>query len=229
MAAFVGRKALQGLAAGIGLISEASTAHKMKKQQHPLLPQEEAPTYKNMAVHRGEPPAYEAPGEDHMGSTGVTILEEQWALDDVQEELSSTSQPPNVQKDNKSREPVDQVDLAQSFASKYPAPPPYSLYADAPRPQLSAPVVLPQRRPKDRERGFIRAYAPALGNCGIDQDMFLNFLDTAEKSCQAAQWLNAINLASIGTIWLPSITGMAVSVAIQIATDIAIAADGHRK
>jgi hypothetical protein len=97
------------------------------------------------------------------------------------------------------------------------------------RPQLSAPVVLPQRRPKNRDRGFIRAYAPALNECGIDQDMFIDFLNTAEKACQASPWLNAINLAAIGTMWMPSVTGIAVSIAIQITTDIAIAVEGRRK
>jgi hypothetical protein len=59
--------------------------------------------------------------------------------------------------------------------------------------------------------------------------MFLEFLDTAEKACQASPWLNAINLASIATIFLPSVTGIAVSIAIQIATDLAIAVEGRRK
>lgn len=136
-----------------------------------------------------------------------------------------------AERDNKS---IDEVSLAQQFVSLYSAPPLYSLYEDGPekpRPLqgLSAPVVLPQRRPKNRGRGFIRAYAPALGACGIDQAMFLDFLDTAEKACQASPWLNAINLASIATIWMPSITGMAVSIAIQITTDIAIAVEGRRK
>ena len=59
--------------------------------------------------------------------------------------------------------------------------------------------------------------------------MFSDFLDTAEKACQGARWLNAINLASIGTMFMPSATGIAVSIAIQITTDVAIAVDGARR
>jgi hypothetical protein len=59
--------------------------------------------------------------------------------------------------------------------------------------------------------------------------MFIDFLNTAEKACQGSPWLNAINLASIGTMWMPTVTGIAVSIAIQIATDVALAVDGRRK
>jgi hypothetical protein len=227
----IGRKALQGLAAGIGLVSEAKSAHKLKKHQRSLSPMEEVPRSNNMPVESGSPPIYELSTTDQIApnSTSIDTLERQWALDEAQEELTRTSSNSDVEKEKKSQKDVNQGDLAQRFISDHPAPPPYSLYDQSPRRQLSAPVVLPQKRPKDRDRGFIRAYAPTLGDCGIDQDMFLDFLETAEKSCQATPWLNAINLASIGTMWLPTVTGIAVSIAIQLATDVAIAADGRRK
>lgn len=227
----IGRKALQGLAAGIGLVSEAKSAHKLKKQQRSPSSMEDVPRSNDMSIESRGPLMYELSTEDHIApnSTSVDSLERQWALDEAQEELTRTSSDSTVEKEKKSQKEVDQGGLAQRFISDHPAPPPYSLYDESPRRQLSAPVVLPQRRPKDRDRGFIRAYAPALGDCGIDQDMFLDFLDTAEKSCQATPWLNAINLASIGTMWLPTVTGIAVSIAIQLATDVAIAADGRRK
>lgn len=83
-------------------------------------------------------------------------------------------------------------------------------------------MVLPQRRPKDRSRGFIRAYAPVLENCGIDQATWLAFLDTFQKSSAANPWLNAINLAAIGTMFMPHVIGLVVGYAIGQATDIAI-------
>ncbi|KAJ5998107.1 hypothetical protein N7499_005514 [Penicillium canescens] len=125
-------------------------------------------------------------------------------------------------------EAVDEASLAHRFASEYP-PPAYSPTDDTPVPQLPAPILLPQRRPKNRKRGFVHAYAPDLADFGIDQPMFSDFLNTAEKACQGARWLNAINLASIGTMFMPSATGIAVSIAIQIATDVAIAVDGARR
>lgn len=52
-------------------------------------------------------------------------------------------------------------------------PPPAN---SAVRPKLPCPVILSQRRPRDKKRGFIRAYAPVLEECGIDQATFLDFL-----------------------------------------------------
>ena len=51
---------------------------------------------------------------------------------------------------------------------------------------LSCPVIIPQRRPENKERGFTRAYAPALLNCGIDEATFLNFLDSLNKASQVS-------------------------------------------
>ncbi|KAJ5912298.1 hypothetical protein N7504_001181 [Penicillium tannophilum] len=221
------RKAFQGIAAGIGLVSESISAHKAKKQNQSA---QESPENITEREHNSEEDIFihELSTEQNGNSEHpFRVLEEQWALDEAQEELrhgseEHASSPPQYTD-------IDEASLAHQFAYAHPAPPPYAVSENKPQPRLSAPVVLPQRRPKTRDRGFIRAYAPALADCGIDQTMFIDFLNTAEKACQAAQWLQAINLASIGTIWLPSVTGIAVSIAIQIATDIAIAADGRRK
>lgn len=233
MSTSIGRKALQGLAAGIGLVSEASSARKLKKQRQLSPTQTQTRDVSRddfhaceMSVESGGSSVYELPTEDGL-SPGA--LETQWALDEAQEDLKRDSSDSKSPQNDTTQTPVEPGCLAENFLSTYPAPPPYSLVDGNARPRLSAPVVIPQRRPKNRDRGFIRAYAPALEDCGIDQDMFLNFLNTAEKSCQANPWLNAINLASIGTMWMPSVTGIAVSIAIQIATDVAIAADGRRK
>ena len=236
----IGRKAVQGIAAGIGLVSEARSARKTKQQNQQNQPREDATPETGRALHE-QHEQYDAPRSYELDIQGVTrpekaptgSLEEQWALDEAQEELLDSTQGQSESLKNKPpQQRVDEDDLAHQFASEYSAPPPYSAIQDergtSPT-QLSAPVVLPQRRPKDRGRGFIRAYAPALNECGIDQEMFINFLSTAEKACQASPWLNAINLASIGTMWLPSVTGIAVSIAIQLATDVAIAVEGRRK
>jgi hypothetical protein len=54
------------------------------------------------------------------------------------------------------------------------------------RGQLPCPVIIPQRRPKDKERGFIRAYAPALFECGIDEATFLNFIDSLNQATKVS-------------------------------------------
>lgn len=50
-------------------------------------------------------------------------------------------------------------------------PPPENLQ------RLPCPVIIPQRRPRNKDRGFVRAYAPILQDCGIDQEIFLQFLE----------------------------------------------------
>ena len=75
-------------------------------------------------------------------------------------------------------------------------------YAYAPAPKLPFPVVLPLRRPKNSSCNSIRAYAPVLSACGIDQALFLDFLETFDRASQASPWLSAVNLASIGTMFV---------------------------
>jgi len=45
------------------------------------------------------------------------------------------------------------------------------------RRELPLPVIIPQRRPQNKSRGWARAYAPALMGSGIDEATFLDFLD----------------------------------------------------
>jgi hypothetical protein len=52
--------------------------------------------------------------------------------------------------------------------------------------QIPGPVVIPQRRPGSKFRGFVRAYAPELADCGISQDMFLEFLEDIYESSKVS-------------------------------------------
>lgn len=45
-----------------------------------------------------------------------------------------------------------------------------------PTQRIPCPVIIPQRRPRNKDRGFVRAYAPVLDNCGVGQEVFLKFL-----------------------------------------------------
>lgn len=47
--------------------------------------------------------------------------------------------------------------------------------------RLPCPVIIPQRRPRKRERGFVRAYAPVLADSGVSEDLFLEFLEDFDR------------------------------------------------
>lgn len=88
---------------------------------------------------------------------------------------------------------------------------------------LPLPVILPQRRPNSKSRGFVRAYAPDLWHYkGIDQQTFLAFLGDFHKSSQASPIFQVINLAAMGAGFAPSAIAMAVSAAVTAASNAAI-------
>lgn len=61
--------------------------------------------------------------------------------------------------------------------------------------RLPKAVVIPQRRPSDRARGFVRAYAPDLLRCDIDQATFLRFIDGLNRSVACNAAVEAVGLA----------------------------------
>ncbi|PLB49764.1 hypothetical protein P170DRAFT_409355 [Aspergillus steynii IBT 23096] len=210
-------KLIKGVASGIGLASESITAYKAGRKQNGSEEHtpEPSPPSNSFPPPHCPSPNYSPYQPDHIEDHH----EEEWQLDEAQDQLGHDDSPPGYT-------PTQDVDqLAHVFLESHPT----SYAVPQGHPVLPYPVILPQRRPRDRKRGFIRAYAPVLDDFGIDQATFIDFLDTSNKACQASGWIGAINLASIGTMFMPSAIGMAVSVAIQIGTDVAIAAENRRK
>lgn len=239
---------IRSVAGGIGLASESIKAHKEGKEAkadesaggsttHMDSKRQDVPE-SDVDDFEGPPPSYSASSDSNDGLGQYPVekaghgqlsdqkldkahgdlggevednLEEEWNLDDAQDEIIAESP-------HKETIP-DGNDLEGAFLRNHP-PPKYIKHV--PTRNLSLPVVLPQRRPKDRSRGFIRAYAPMLENCGIDQAAWLAFLDTFQRSSAANPWLNVINLASIGTMFMPHVAGLVVGYAIRQATNMAI-------
>ncbi|KAF2095827.1 hypothetical protein NA57DRAFT_7372, partial [Rhizodiscina lignyota] len=142
-----------------------------------------------------------------------------WELDEAQDEVDGQSQTePEQLKEGKGFE--NPIKVADAFVAKHPSPPP--VYKDESGQQhvlnLPLPVVIPQRRPGGRMRGFIRAYAPLLEGSSIDEATFLEFLHDLNVICLPNPYINAINMASFATMALPTVTGLIVSIAIQKAT-----------
>lgn len=196
---------VQNVGGGIGLASEAYKAHKANKTQ----------LKSKTNLQQQEPlPGNEISVPDRD--------EEAWELDEAQNDLIGEIE---IQATDEATDPGT---LADAFISRLPvssSPAEPSL----PREKLPFSVIIPQRRPADRSRGFVRAYPPILDTRGIDQTTFIDFIETFNKSTQASKWIAALNLASIGTIWLPTVTSILVSMAITAATTAAMEVQGRYK
>jgi hypothetical protein len=94
--------------------------------------------------------------------------------------------------------------------------------------RLPHPVILPQRRPGDRLRGFVRAYAPDLMRCGIDQDTWIDLLVTFTRASRAPKWMSALNSVGGAGFAIPAhAAGAGVGIAVQIVTAIAMEIKGR--
>ncbi|KAH8883374.1 hypothetical protein GQ53DRAFT_430881 [Thozetella sp. PMI_491] len=225
-------KVVRGLAAGIGLASEAYHHNKEKKAR--ALAEKQAgetsssiPTPSQIQTDRGD-------------ETDEIV----WELDDI---LSDEAGPAAAPSGESSSEP-DLRALADSFIEQHPFQPRPENGFDTPAynigdpyntasptgvllphhtPRLELPVILTQRRPKARDRGFIRAYAPILEDVGIDQATFLEFLDKINTVVLPSPWINAINLASLAGMAVPQPFGMLISIAASMV--VAAAKEVHSR
>lgn len=191
------RFAIKGVASGIGLASETISYRKAKK----LAKKDQV--FLTTGGLQTPPPGYsESAGE-----------EEEWTLDDAQHDLVKDE---SEQKKKRPPPGIKTTEFTENFIREHPVP-----HFDLP-PKIALPVILPQRRPKDRTRGFIRAYAPVLEEAGIDQETFFDFLENFDHSTVANPWLNAINLASFAGAALPHPISIAISVAVAMSVKVAM-------
>lgn len=191
-------KIFKGLATGVGFVSESIQHHKEKKRAHDQ--QEEQQETSERAG---------------SGTTTREYDEADWQLDEAQQELSrETSQTPSTPDS-----PEQIPGLADSLIRNHP--PTAHLKPPSSAARLELPVVVTQRRPKARDRGFVKAYAPILEDVGIDLASFLDFIDKLNKAVEPSPWIQAINLASFATQHVPLAISMAVSVALKIVADSA--------
>ncbi|KAI1775543.1 hypothetical protein F4818DRAFT_52937 [Hypoxylon cercidicola] len=127
-------------------------------------------------------------------------------MDDAQEALRAHQHRGSAQHEH---------DLLHTSVLAYARPSPPASTA-----QLPYPVIIPQRRPKNRDRGFIRAYAPDLMRCGIDQRTFMDFLDGFNKATATSPWLSVIDLAGNAVGLIPYAIAAPIGLAVQIAAGV---------
>jgi len=222
-------KIVQGIGAGIGLAAEAVADHKEKKKAalqsrsvspHPaaLSASEDPRDEKKARRVRDEnfddsvSSNSDSDDGDDDDDNNLNTDRAEWALDEAAQELEIP--PPSYEEAASTSTPMSAEEVATSFLRNHKI----SQNAPSHRP-LPYPVVLPQRRPKDKSRGFVRAYAPLLGDCaGIDQKTFIDFLDDFDQASRASSVFDVINIACFAVGMVPNPIAMGVSIAVQVAS-----------
>jgi hypothetical protein len=196
---------VRGIATGIGLASESIQHRKEKKASQA------------QAVGDGEHAAAtttEGRELQHDADMSQQMDEAVWELDAAQDQLAQD----RVSEYQSKRAPATDEEvagLANSFLVAHPRPP---LYSGG---QLTLPVVITQRRPESRTKGFVRAYSPLLEDVGIDQTTFLDFLGNLNKSLEPSPWIQAINLAAFAGQNVPEPFTIMISIAVKKVADAA--------
>lgn len=202
-------KICRGLATGVGLASEGIHHHKERKRAQK---QQEEQQQQRDTLERAVPQDDRAQGDIISREDD----EEAWQLDEAQQEFCETGQAPSTPDS-----PEQIPKLADTFIRNHPPP----IYSESTSPSPAAwlplPVVLTQRRPKARDRGFVKAYAPILEDVGIDQASFLDFIDNLNKAVEPSPWIQAINLAGLFAQHVPLAVSIAISVALKVTADAA--------
>ncbi|ETI19651.1 hypothetical protein G647_08663 [Cladophialophora carrionii CBS 160.54] len=221
---------VKGVGAGIGAASEAIADHREKKaaRERGVSPipavQHETGESSHLAAPTLHPPhssekKSRSDGEDDDDSSSISSSDlandnAEWALDEAAEELEQP--PPSYEE--AAATPASDQDVARAFVDKHRFTPSPSLNIKP----LPCPVILPQRRPKDKSRGFVRAYAPLLGECaGIDQGTFIDFINDLDRASKASPVFDVINLACFAAGLVPNPIAMAVTIAVQVASQTA--------
>lgn len=143
--------------------------------------------------------------------------EEAWQLDD----LAASTEPPSYE--DSTNPSTDSDLLIHDLATSHQTNP---LLPNTP---LPLPVIIPQRRPRNKSRGFVRAYSPVLENVGIDQATFLRFLKTFHSASQANPIFTAVTVAAQIAGLVPDPIVMAVTISVQVAAGIGKELDSRRK
>ncbi|KAA8566480.1 hypothetical protein EYC84_009042 [Monilinia fructicola] len=188
------RDAVSGI---IGLGNDAYTSYKEKKSSS----RESKPKARTLGV-KGEEEEERREASTHPSDVLVNINdtdgcesydeddEGDWIRDDTQAELS-------LYNEETIDEPESVKQIVGDFTKQHP-------YSSSSRPNikqgLPVPVIIPERRPGSKHRGFVRAYAPVLNDCGIDQGTFMDFLVGFEASIKASPYFHVINLAVAASV-----------------------------
>ena len=220
------------IGSGIGLASEAFAHHKQKKAEAANASSANASSTEGDVVEvsneqgadlisRGQavqvgyngkneptdaPPSYDELVND----------EEDWELDEAGDEENHGNV--TLREKHSTEEKPDVREILAEFLARHSIV--GTPMQDSSR--LPCPVIIPQRRPRTKSRGFVKAYAPLLENCGIDQATWMDFLETFHKASQASPIFGGILIAGHLVGYVPSVSAMVASMLMQAAATGAI-------
>ncbi|KPM44469.1 hypothetical protein AK830_g2093 [Neonectria ditissima] len=222
---------------GIGLVSEAVHNHRNSSDSSPApapnpgsgsssaqpIPNDDREgahsdqTSANPSKHRG------TSGDEDDGHTTADELaadEAAWELDEMTERVAPPSYEASEEAQMASSGDSDEVkakkqDKLVLELVQMAGPPPTPLQ------RLPCPVIIPQRRPRNKTRGFVRAYAPVLQNCGVGQDVFLKFLSEWEGASKADPWIDAVVIAANVVGFVPELAAQIISAVVNVAAGAA--------
>ncbi|KAL7904642.1 hypothetical protein GGI35DRAFT_462950 [Trichoderma velutinum] len=242
---------VRGVAAGIGLASESYHNHQEKKKAKASAAaasgESSTAGESSRAIHNDEAhpegsskgfpdekrhSSYDHDDDDSSDSeensgpihvdekTSRDLEEAQWELDAAQQQLEPPPDYATIMEQD-----LDVQAMADGFVRSHALPSNQQVQQH----KLPMPVILPQRRPGERARGFIHAYAPLLQNVGIDQATFIDFIKQLNMATAPSPWINAINVAAIAVQHVPEPVTIAVSIAAQITTQVSLQAHSRSK
>ena len=187
------KTAVKGIASGVGLVSDGIHHHKERKPARA----HSAESAQSAQSQPGDTPTDGSHGE---GESHPALEEgdgEHWELDDAQDELmsvKSNSSSTSHSEHPKAKREIDPTKITDAFMERHPISGEIGPNGDDtgghPHPKFPLPVILPQRRPQARARGFIRAYAPDLAIKDVNQETFLDFIENFNAASLASQWVN---------------------------------------
>ena len=144
----------------------------------------------------------EAPTHELVEDEGMGRDEADWALDEAAAE--GEDEEPTVNNDDDVKNSKTQDSAATKKSTR----------------KLPFPVILPQRRPGTKTRGFVRAYPPILEESGVSQNAFLGFLKDLHKAAQASPIFDVVMIATaLASAYPDPVIGLGIQ-AVQVAVGI---------
>ncbi|KAL5406928.1 hypothetical protein PMIN03_007479 [Paraphaeosphaeria minitans] len=215
MAGLIGKLA-QGVSVGIGLAGEKY--HDRKERKDALAEQERGESSRSPDDYENK----ERPEVDEKSLEDAEMADDErmWALDEA------ASPPPSYESiTSNSDQAIAELAYTVAETKNY-----QTHIHNGEVSRLPNPVIIPQRRPGSRARGWTRAYAPDLEPLGIDQDTFMKFLESWDKSAQGSPWFKAVSLtAGIVGMAIPGPIVMGVTTAVSIAAEAGCELQGRAK